>query len=175
MFRKMRRIRQQISQEECVEIMKRGSHGVLGVLGDDGYPYTVPVSYVYMPGEDGSFGTIGFHCAVTGHKIDAIKNDDKVSFCVVDRDEVMPKERTTKYCSVIAFGHARLLQTEEELRASANAVGAKYSAGFENLYKAETEETIQHHTLCCVEIVIDHMTGKVGRQVLIERGEEKPE
>ena len=173
MFRKMRRIRQQITQEECMEIMQRGSHGVLGTIGDDGYPYTVPLSYVYTPGEEGGCGKLHFHCAVSGHKIDAIRGCDKVSFCVVDRDDVMPKERTTKYASVIAFGHARILETEEELRASANLVGAKYSSGYEDLYKAETEETILHHTLCCVEITIDPMTGKIGRQVLIERGAEQ--
>ena len=79
------------------------------------------------------------------------------------------RERTTKFCSVIAFGRARILETEEELRRSANAVGAKYSKGFEDLYMQETEETIRKGTLCCVEITIDHMTGKIGRMVLEER------
>ena len=145
MFRKMRRFRQQISFEECQEILKRASSGVLGLFGDDGYPYT------------------------TGHKIDAIRRNEKVSFTVIDRDEIMPKERTTKFCSVIVFGRARILETEEELRRSANAVGAKYSAGFEDLYMQETEDTIRSGSLCCVEITIDHMTGKIGRQILMER------
>lgn len=168
MFRPMRRIRQQISQEECAEILGRASSGVLGLHGDDGYPYTVPVSFVYQPGGDG-LGTIGFHCAKTGHKLDAIRRNEKVSFTVIDRDEVMPRERTTKFCSVIAFGRARIIEDEDELRRAANAVGAKYSKGFEDLYMQETEETIRAGALCCVEIVIDHMTGKVGREVLKER------
>lgn len=168
MFREMRRFRQQIPQEECVEILKRATSGVLGLHGDDGYPYTVPVSFVYEEEKDG-LGTIGFHCAKVGHKIDAIRRDDKVSFTVIDRDEVMPKERTTKFCSVIVFGRARLLETEEELRRAANAVGAKYSAGYEDLYQAETEETIRAGQLCCVEIKIEHMTGKIGRMLLEER------
>lgn len=168
MFRPMRRIRQQISQEECAEILGRASSGVLGLHGDDGYPYTVPVSFVYQPGGDG-LGTIGFHCAKTGHKLDAIRRNEKVSFTVIDRDEVMPRERTTKFCSVIAFGRARIIEDEDELRRAANAVGTKYSKGFEDLYMQETEETIRAGALCCVEIVIDHMTGKVGREVLKER------
>lgn len=168
MFRPMRRIRQQISQEECAEILGRASSGVLGLHGDDGYPYTVPVSFVYQPGGDG-LGTIGFHCAKTGHKLDAIRRNEKVSFTVIDRDEVMPRERTTKFCSVIAFGRARIIEDEDGLRRAANAVGAKYSKGFEDLYMQETEETIRAGALCCVEIVIDHMTGKVGREVLKER------
>ena len=169
MFRKMRRFRQQISFEECQEILKRASSGVLGLFGDNGYPYTVPLSFVYQEGADGSPGTIGFHCAKTGHKIDAIRRNEKVSFTVIDRDEIMPKERTTKFCSVIVFGRARILETEDELRRSANAVGAKYSKGFEDLYMEETEDTIRRGTLCCVEITIDHMTGKIGRMLLMER------
>ena len=171
MFREMRRIRQQISQEECVGILHRATSGVLGLHGDDGYPYTVPVSFVYQEGTTG-FGIICFHCAKTGHKIDAIRRDNKVSFTVVDRDEVMPRERTTKFCSVIVFGHARILENEAEMRLAANAIGAKYSKGFENLYMQETEDTIREGRLCCVEITIDHMTGKIGRQLLLERRRE---
>jgi nitroimidazol reductase NimA-like FMN-containing flavoprotein (pyridoxamine 5'-phosphate oxidase superfamily) len=172
MFRKMRRIRQQISQAECVEILNRATSGVLGLHGDDGYPYTVPVSFVYQEGGAG-LGIIGFHCAKTGHKIDAIRRNNKVSFTVIDRDEVMPRERTTKFCSVIVFGHARILEDEEEMRCAANAIGAKYSKGFEDLYMQETEDTIREDRLCCVEITIDHMTGKIGRQMLLERQREE--
>lgn len=168
MFRKMRRIGQQITHEECAEILRRATSGVLGLHGDDGYPYTVPISFVYEEGGEG-LGTIGFHCARTGHKIDAIRRDEKVSFTVIDRDEVMPRERTTKYCSVIAFGRARILEGDEALRRAANAVGAKYSRGFEDLYMQETEETIRAGALCCVEITIDHMTGKIGLELLRER------
>ncbi len=168
MFRAMRRFRQQISTEECKEILKRASTGVLGLIGDDGYPYTVPLNFVYHDSPD-SLGTIGFHCATVGHKIDAIRSCDKVSFTVIDRDEVMPKERTTKYLSVIAFGRAKFLEGSEALREAANALGAKYSAGYEDLYKAETEETIANRTLCCVEITLEHLTGKMGRELMEER------
>ena len=168
MFRPMRRFKQQISLQECQEILQRATSGVLGLHGDDGYPYTVPISFVYAPGGEG-LGTIGFHCAKTGHKIDAIRRDEKVSFTVIDRDEVMPRERTTKFCSVIAFGRARILEGDEALRRAANAVGAKYSAGFEELYMQETEETIRAGRLCCVEITVDHMTGKIGLEILKER------
>ena len=171
MFREMRRSRQQITQEECADILRRATSGVLGLHGDDGYPYTVPVSFVYEAGGSG-LGTIGFHCARTGHKIDAIRRNDKVSFTVIDRDEVMPRERTTRYCSVIAFGRARLIEDEAELRRAANAVGAKYSKGFEDLYMQETEDTIRAGALCCVEITIDHMTGKIGLELLKERQRE---
>ena len=203
MFREMRRKAQQISTEECMEILLNAKTGVLGLLGEDGYPYTVPVNFVYTPpgtgngpvsDSDGSadkgngsesgekkngpapagdrnslLGTIGFHCAKTGHKIDAIRADNRVSFTVIDRDEVMPKERTTKYRSVIAFGRAEFVEGDENLRRAANAHGAKYSSGYEDLYMAETEDTIRRKTLCCVEITIDHMTGKIGKELMLER------
>jgi len=169
MFRKMRRFKQQITTEECVEILNRATSGVLGLYGDDGYPYTVPISFVYRNGKEGTLGTISFHCAKEGHKIDAIRRNEKVSFTVIDRDDVMPKERTTKFCSVIAFGRARFLEDEDEMRSAANALGAKYSGGFEELYKKETEDTIREGRLCCIEMSIDHMTGKIGREILLER------
>lgn len=171
MFREMRRIAQQISPEECAEVLRRATSGVLGLHGDDGYPYTVPLSFVYQEGGAG-LGTIGFHCAKTGHKIDAIRRNGKVSFTVIDRDEVMPRERTTKYRSVIVFGRARILEDEQEMRRAANAIGDKYSRGFEELYMRETEDTIREGRLCCVEITIDHMTGKIGRELLLERRRE---
>ncbi|MBQ6595669.1 MAG: pyridoxamine 5'-phosphate oxidase family protein [Clostridia bacterium] len=171
MFREMRRIAQQISPEECAEVLRRATSGVLGLHGDDGYPYTVPLSFVYQEGGAG-LGTIGFHCAKTGHKIDAIRRNGQVSFTVIDRDEVMPRERTTKYRSVIVFGRARILEDEQEMRRVANAIGDKYSRGFEELYMRETEDTIREGRLCCVEITIDHMTGKIGRELLLERRRE---
>lgn len=209
MFREMRRKAQQISTEECMEILLNAKTGVLGLHGEDGYPYTVPLNFVYTPpgtenkpvpecgsasGGDGSvdkgdgsapagtengsgpagdgsapLGRIGFHCAKTGHKIDAIRADNRVSFTVIDRDEIMPRERTTKYRSVIAFGRAEFIEGDENLRRAANALGAKYSSGYEDLYMAETEDTIRRKTLCCVEITIDHMTGKIGRELMLER------
>ena len=85
-MRPMRRFRQELTAEECVQVLERGTHGVLAVLGDEGYPYAVPLSYVH--GE----GKIWFHCAKAGHKLDAIRNYNKVSFCVVDQDRIVPEE-----------------------------------------------------------------------------------
>ena len=80
MFRAMRRFKQQISEEECIRILKEQPRGVLSMLGDDGYPYGIPMNHLYM--EDGH---LYFHGAKEGHKIDAIAKCDKVSFCVYDQ------------------------------------------------------------------------------------------
>ena len=82
MFRKMRRHKQQLSQEETAEILKTGRTAVLGILGDDGYPYTVPINYVYADGK------VYFHGARSGHKLDAIRRCAKVSLCVIEKDNV---------------------------------------------------------------------------------------
>ena len=163
MFRKMRRFKQQLDAAECEQILKEATHGVLGLIGDDGYPYTVPVSHVYEGGK------IYFHCAREGHKIDAIRNNAKVSFTVVSRDDVMPKERTTAYISVIAFGKAQIVDDEAGLRRIADLVGKKYSADYPELCRQETDEVIAANRMYCVEITVEHMTGKCGSQVLLER------
>ena len=163
MFREMRRKAQKLAQSECETILKNVTSGVLGVFGDDGYPYTVPVSHVYYDGK------IAFHCAKEGHKIDAIRRNEKVSFCVIAQDKVIPKERTTDYISVIAFGRARIVDYEAELRQIATLIGEKFSPDYFQECMKETDEVTVAKRMYCVEISIDHMTGKCGKQVMIQR------
>ena len=161
MFREMRRKGQKLSVEMCEKILTEATSGVLGVIGDDGYPYTVPVSHVYYNGK------IAFHCAKEGHKIDAIRSNDKVSFCVIAQDNVMPKERTTAYISVIAFGKARIVDDEQGLRRIAGLVGDKFSHDYPQECQDEIDEVIAADRMYCVEIEIEHLSGKRGRQVVL--------
>ena len=121
MFREMRRKKQALSTEESLAILNRGISGVLAVTGDQGYPYAVPLSYVYDNNK------IFFHCALSGHKLDAIAANNKVSFCVVGQDRVMPQEYTTYFRSVIIFGRARILEDPIEKRTALEKLAAKYS------------------------------------------------
>ena len=98
MFRDMRRKNQLLPQEEAEAILRQGTSGVLSLLGDGGYPYGVPLSYVYHNGR------LYFHCAKAGHKLDAIRRERKCSFCVIAQDLVAPEKYTTLFRSVIAFG-----------------------------------------------------------------------
>lgn len=111
-FREMRRCKQALERTVVEDILRRGSSGVLAVLGDDAYPYAVPLSYVYADGK------LYFHGAKEGHKIDAIRQHAKASFCVIDQDAVVPEEYTTYFRSVIAFGRMRILETDAEKRAA---------------------------------------------------------
>ena len=153
MFREMRRKRQMLSQDDSVAILERMTFGVLGVSGDEGYPYAVPLSYVYADGR------IWFHCALSGHKVDAIKRNDKVSFCVVEQDHVVPKEFTTYFRSVIAFGRVRILTDESEKRQALERLAQKYAPNeSDDSLQAEIEKG--GHRLFVVEIEIEHLTGK---------------
>ena len=98
-----------------------------------------------------------FHSAKVGHKIDAIRRCDKVSMCVVECDEVVPEKMTTYFRSAILFGRARVLETDEEIIHAATALAMKYNADQKTL-----DEEIRRFwdALCCVEIVIEHVTGK---------------
>ena len=100
MFRELRRKKQVLSEEESAKILKNGTSGVLALAGDNDYPYAVPISYVY----DGE--KLYFHCAGSGHKLDAIKRNPKASFCVIDQDLVVPEEYTSYFRSVIVRHHA---------------------------------------------------------------------
>lgn len=158
MFREMRRNKQQLSTEECIDILRRATSGVLAVSGDDGYPYAVPLSYVYHN------NAIFFHGAASGHKLDAIRQNGKFSFCVIDRDEVIPEKLTSAYRSVIAFGTAHVLEDEDEIREAAQILGQKYSPGMDELINQEIETYMRH--MAVVRLDIEHMTGKIGLELL---------
>ena len=112
MFREMRRKNQMLSQEESIAVLQKETSGTLAVLGDNGYPYAVPLSYVYYDNK------IYFHGAKVGHKIDAIQKHNKVSFCVIDQDDVISEEFTTYFKSVIAFGTARIIEDDTDQRSA---------------------------------------------------------
>lgn len=152
MFRKMRRKKQLLPEEKAIEILERGTSGVLALLGDEDYPYAVPLSYVYADGK------LYFHAAKEGHKIDAIRNSSKASFCVIDQDQIVPKEYTTYFRSVIAFGTIRLLEDEEEIRRTVSTLAMKYSADYQEGIPKEIDAEIKH--LAMIELDIRHMTGK---------------
>ena len=153
MFREMRRKKQILSNEEVTKILEKSTSGVLAVIGDDDYPYAVPVSYVYYDSK------IYFHGAKSGHKLDAIKKNAKVSFCIIDKDDIVKEEYTTYFRSVIAFGKAYVVEDEKEIMESIEKLSIKY-------YPEDSEENRnemierEKRVLCMVRIDIEHVTGK---------------
>lgn len=157
-FREMRRKNQLLSKEETIEILNICSYGVLSVNGDDDYPYTVPLNYVYK--DDKLF----FHCAKEGHKIDSIKINDKVTFCVVEKDEVIQKNFDTNFRSVSIFGRARILTDDSEKRYALECLVEKHSPN----YIEQGQKVIENglNRVCVVEVKIEHMTGKAAIDIM---------
>ncbi len=160
-FRPMRRNRQQLSREECECILNRCTSGVLALAGDSGYPYAVPLSYVYAD------GAIIFHSAVEGHKVDAIKRDNRCSFCVIEQDEIKPAEFTTYFRSVIAFGRIQILENYDEKVQALRLLGRRYSPGDEPGLQREIDKSLDHVLL--LRLNIDHLSGKQAIELLQAR------
>lgn len=158
MFRKMRLIRQQLSEKECIIILNHATSGVLAVSGDEGYPYAVPLSFAYQDSK------IYFHGAKTGHKLDAVQNSDKASFCIIDRDQVMPEEFTTYYRSLIVFGRIRILEKEADKRRAVELLAEKYAPGDEAGKEKYMEK--EFDGVSVMELTIEHMTGKIASELL---------
>lgn len=157
-MREMRRFKQALTPDECDAVLERNTGGVLAVLGDEGYPYAVPMSYVY------SDGKVYFHWATAGHKLDAVRAEPRTSFCVVDRDQVVPEKYTTYYRSVIVFGSARVVDDPAEKRRAIDALCAKYRPGFEAERAAEIDGSWDRFLM--VALTPERITGKQARELM---------
>lgn len=165
MFRDMRRHQQQLSREECNLILSSATSGVLSLLGDEDYPYGVPMSHLYAPPH------LYFHGAVSGHRADAVARHGKASFCVIAQDEVDPPAFSTRYRSVIAFGRIRIVEDEAEKRRAIEALAERFSPGLREAAQREIAESWNHMHMFALDI--EHMTGKESRSLMLERKERK--
>ena len=150
----MRRFKQQIADSECKEILKNEKCRVLSLLGDDGYPYGLPLSHFYNE-EDNK---IYFHGAKEGHKIDAIKNYDKASLCVYDSGYRKEGDWALNIKSVIVFGKIRLLTDKSLSREICTKLTQKFTDDREYL-EHELKNALPR--VQCFELEIEHMMGKL--------------
>lgn len=121
MFKEMRRKDKEMDKNSVIDIVKNGKYGIMSTVGDDGYPYGIPLNYVYID------NNIYFHCAPEGHKINNLKYNEKVSFCIVELAEILPEKFTTKYRSAVIFGKAREVLEEKEKKKAFMELIHKYS------------------------------------------------
>ena len=152
MFRKLSRIKQQLSQEECIEVLKKEPRGVLAVLGDDDYPYALPINFFYIEEEN----RIYFHSGKIGHKIDALKCHNKASFCVYDQGYHKENHWSLNIRSVIAFGKIRF--EEEWSQEMMVDFCKKYTDDMEYI-ENEIRQFAEKTVVFSMEI--EHMTGKL--------------
>ena len=151
MFNEIRRQDKKLDNAEALRILESGQYGILSTIGSSGYAYGVPICYTY------DNGCIYFHCAKEGHKLENIKHNNKVSFCVVGNSTLLPQSFSMNYESVIAFGKAREVFKDEK-RTALEAIVAKYSPD----YKIEGFEYIRNSSddTRLFKIEIEHMSGK---------------
>lgn len=154
MFKEMRRKDKQVFDEEIVEILTNGEYGTFSSISENGYPYGVPVNYVYHD------NCIYFHCANEGHKLNNIKTNNKVSFCVVSDTKIISEKFSTKYKSVIAFGDASLVTGESKDLALIKII-EKYSSDFVEMGKKYIDKSKDNTKV--IKIDIKHMTGKISK------------
>lgn len=154
MFRDMVRKKQKLTNEECIEILISEPRGVLSVIGDDGYPYGLPMNYWYNKKD----GSIYFHGSKKGHKIDALKNCNKVSFCVYDKGFRRDGEWALNIKSVIVFGKIEFVEDLDEVVEISRNLGLKYTPDTEYI-----EEEIKKYSkgVQCLKLIPEHISGKI--------------
>ena len=155
LFRKMRRFKQEIDKKACQDLLARSKRGVLSVIGDNGYPYGIPVNFYYDP----EANRILIHCAREGHKIDAISRCHKVSFTTWQEDYQDENDGWSWHLSsVVIMGRARLMEDQADDKLEmARSFGRKY---YPDHKEVEIEIEKDFSRMNMIEIQIDHMTGK---------------
>lgn len=154
MFRPMRRKKKEISMEAAKELLRNERRGVFAVNGDGGYPYAVPVNYIY----DEAANRIYFHGAGAGHKFEALQKDDKVCFTVYGNERIDEREAWAPYIqSTVVFGRCRVLDDEKMTLELVRKVAKKYYPDDETI-----DEEIVHagRAVKVYEIGIEHISGK---------------
>ena len=152
MFRKMRRQKQELSQDECIDMLISEPRGVLALIGDGDYPYALPMSHVYVDGK------IYFHGAKTGHKIDAVKRHSKVSYCVLNKGVKKDDEWWYTFKSVIVFGKIKTLDYKEDKIDKLTHFGNKF---FPSPKDSELEIKRLLDSTEVFEINIEHISEKL--------------
>ena len=157
MFREMIRKKRQLPEAECVEILKTQLRGVLSVLGDEGYPYGMPMNHYYCE-EDGK---IYFHGGQTGHKIDAMKRCDKASFCVYDEGFREDGDWALNIRSVIVFGRIEFITDQATVYLISEKLSRKFTD--DDAYIRREIEHSGPRTLLFA-LLPEHMTGKLVKE-----------
>lgn len=153
MFRELRRKGQALSDGECRAILQEEKRGVLSVLGEGGYPYGMPINHWYNDAD----GKIYFHGGNAGHKLDALRDCDKASFCVCDGGEPHPDGWSLNFRSVIVFGRMEIIEDAERVEAISRALCEKFPCGEEYIEKEIQSAAWRTVCLC---LTPEHIAGK---------------
>mgnify|MGYP003398166166 CR=1 FL=1 len=151
----IRRKDRAISREEAIQILKNGQYGVLATMGEDGYPYGVPISYAYT--DDGK---LWIHGAKEGHKVNNLQFCPKVSFTVVGKTQVLPDKFSTLYESAVVFGEIHLCEGMDRMK-GIMAIVEKYSPDYLSEGEAFAQKAM--NAMHIYYIKIEAITGKAKK------------
>lgn len=154
MFRELERKNKQISDDECIEILKNEKRGVLSVLGDNDYPYGMPMNHFYNEKD----GCIYFHSGKMGHRLDAIKKHDKVSFCVYDEGYRKDGEWALNIKSVIVFGKIEVIDDIDTIVDITTSLSHKFTDDDEYI---QNEIRLYADKAMLLKLNVEHMCGKL--------------
>ena len=157
MFRELVRKNKQLSTEECVEILKQETRGVLSVHGENGYPYGMPMNHFYNESD----GSIYFHCGNIGHRLDALKKNNKVSFCTHDSGVRPEGEWAWNVKSVIVFGTMEILDDLDMITDITTKLSYKFTQ--DDAYIREEISRAAHRTLL-LKLTPEHICGKLVKE-----------
>lgn len=153
MFRQIRRKQKEIEMTAIKNLLHHVRRGVLAVHGDNGYPYAIPVNYLY----DEENQRIYFHGARVGHKAEAIKACDKVCFTVFGNETVKEEPWAPYVQSVVAFGRCYLAEMDAAALSLLKQFAMKYYPE-ESLVDREVAVSAKAAQLFVIEI--EHLSGK---------------
>ena len=153
MFRELQRKNKQISMEECIELLKKETRGVLSVLGDGDYPYGMPMNHWYNE-EDGK---IYFHCGKSGHRLDALRKCNKVSFCTYDSGYCEDGDWALHVKSVIVFGRIEVIDDMDTIVDITKKLSYKFTQD-EEYIRTEIEKYAKATLL--LQLTPEHVSGK---------------
>lgn len=154
MFRELIRKKNQLSMEDCIQVLNSQTRGVLSVQGDDGYPYGMPMNHWYNA-EDGK---LYFHCGMVGHRLEALRRNDKVSFCTYDQGYRKEGEWAWNVKSVIVFGRVEILNDLDKIVEITTKLSHKFTQ--DDDYIQREIAAAADHTLL-LQLTPEHICGKL--------------
>ncbi|MBR6619964.1 MAG: pyridoxamine 5'-phosphate oxidase family protein [Clostridia bacterium] len=157
MFRELTRKNKQLSNDDCINILIKEKRGVLSVNGDEGYPYGMPMNHFYNEAD----GCIYFHCGKNGHRLDSLKANNKVSFCVYDEGCKNDGEWALNIKSVIVFGTTEIIDDIAVIIDISEKLSRKFTDDTEYI---ETEIRNYAKNTLLIRLTPEHICGKAIKE-----------
>ena len=156
-FKTMRRFKQEISKEECIQVLREAPRGVMAFHGENDYPYAIPLNQFY----DEEDGKLYFHGAKEGLKLDLLAKNNKVCFTIMDSGFKKEGEWPWHIRSVLCLGRVEVVENQEKVIEQSRKLAEKFYPTKESIEKEIEKAGARVNMLC---MTIDRMTGKLVKE-----------